>query len=74
MLMLIDAVKAGEGLGVFSTYVAARELETGILDTALREFPVPDLWVKAMVPIDRLALPRVHSLLEFLRTNGADVA
>ena len=74
MLMLIDAVRDGEGVGVFSKYIAAEDLNAGILQATLQEFPVPEVWVKAMVPIDRLALPRVRSLLEFLRTAGKSFA
>jgi hypothetical protein len=32
---------------------------------------VPDLWIKAMVPIDRLKMPRVNALLRFIRSKGA---
>jgi hypothetical protein len=36
----------------------------------LPDFPVPDLWIKAMVPIDRLMMPRVNALLRFIQSRG----
>jgi DNA-binding transcriptional LysR family regulator len=72
MLILLEAVKDGIGIGMLSTYVAARDLKAGAVKTLLPGFPVPDLWVKAMVPVDRLQLPRVTALLAFLRSEGGD--
>jgi hypothetical protein len=36
----------------------------------LPDFPVPDLWIKAMVPVDRLTMPPVNALLHFIRSKG----
>src|SRR5216684_6034173 len=52
MFMLLEAVKDGAGIGLLSRYIAVPALEAGTLVAVLPEFPVPDLWVKAMVPID----------------------
>jgi DNA-binding transcriptional LysR family regulator len=74
MLMLLDAIRDGAGIGLMSRYIAAADLASGALATVLPEFPVPDLWVKAMVPAERLQLPRVAALLGFLRAEGGDEA
>jgi DNA-binding transcriptional LysR family regulator len=74
MLMLVEAVKDGAGVGLLSRYIAMPAIEAGTLVSVLPEFPVPDLWVKAMVPIDRRHLPRISALLNFLRANSADQA
>lgn len=73
MLMLLEAIKEGVGIGLLSNYITMRDIESGALVPVLPEFPVPDLWVKAMVPVDRLQLPRVTALLAFLRSEGGDV-
>ena len=72
MLMLLDAIKEGAGIGLMSNYVVTDDLSSGALTVVLPEFPIPDLWVKAMVPVDRLHLPRVAALLAFLRREGGD--
>ena len=68
--MLLDAIKRGMGIGLLSNYVIRLNMKSGALVPVLPEFPVPDLWVKAMVPIDRLQLSRVAALLAFLRSEG----
>ena len=72
MLMLLDAIREGVGIGLMSNYIVMHDLKTGTLATVLPEYSVPDLWVKAMVPVDRLQLPRVAALLAFLRLEGGD--
>ncbi len=72
MLMLVDATKEGMGIGLLSDYVTAQDVKTGALTCVLPGFAVPDLWVKAMVPVERLHLPRVATLLRFLRLHGGD--
>jgi DNA-binding transcriptional LysR family regulator len=74
MFMLLEAVKDGAGIGLLSRYIALPAIEAGSLVAVLPEFPVPDLWVKAMVPIDRRHLPRIGALLDFLRANNVDKA
>jgi DNA-binding transcriptional LysR family regulator len=70
MMMLIASAKEQDGIGVFSDYLVGAAIDEGTLVKALPEYPVPDLWVKAMAPIDRLALPRVNALLDFIRSNA----
>lgn len=72
MLMLLDAIKEGVGIGLLSDYITRQDVDSKVLAPVLPGFPVPDLWVKAMVPVDRLQLPRVAALLAFLRSEGGD--
>jgi hypothetical protein len=57
-----------------SNYVALPEVHRGSLAVPLPEFPVPDFWIKAMVPIDRLTMPLVGALLRFIhdKEGGSD--
>jgi DNA-binding transcriptional LysR family regulator len=70
MSVLLEAAKTHLGIGLLSNYVALPEIRRGSVVVPLPDFPVPDLWIKAMVPIDRLKMPRVNALLHFIRTKG----
>src|SRR6202047_364938 len=70
MSVLREAAKTHLGITLLSNYVALPEIRGGSLVVPLPNFPVPDLWIKAMVPIDRLAMPRVNALLRFIRDKG----
>jgi DNA-binding transcriptional LysR family regulator len=71
MSVLLEAAKTHLGIALLSNYVALPDIRRGSVVAPLRDFPVPDLWIKAMVPIDRLRMPRVNALLHFIRTKGA---
>jgi DNA-binding transcriptional LysR family regulator len=70
MSVLLEAAKTHLGIALLSNYVALQEIRRGSVVVLLPDFPVPDLWIKAMVPIDRLRMPRVNALLHFIRTKG----
>src|SRR6202022_2394277 len=70
MSVLLEAAKTHLGITLLSNYVALPEIRRGSLVVPLPDFPVPDLWIKAMVPTDRLMMPRVNSLLRFIRSKG----
>jgi DNA-binding transcriptional LysR family regulator len=70
MIVLLEAAKTHLGITLLSNYVALVEFRKGSLEALLPEFPVPDLWIKAMVPLDRLMMPRVNALLHFIRSKG----
>jgi DNA-binding transcriptional LysR family regulator len=70
MRVLLEAAKTHLGITLLSNYVALPEIRGGSLVVPLPDFPVPDLWIKAMVPIDRLRTPRVNALLQFIRSRG----
>ncbi len=70
MSVLLEAAKTHLGIALLSNYVALPEIRKGSLAVPLPDFPVPDLWIKAMVPIDRLRMPRVNALLHFIRSRG----
>jgi DNA-binding transcriptional LysR family regulator len=72
MNVLLEAAKTHLGITLLSNYVALPEIRTGSLVVPLRDFPVPDLWIKAMVPIERLMMPRVNELLRFIRSKAPD--
>jgi hypothetical protein len=70
MSLLLEAAKTHLGVALLSNYVALADFRGGSLVVPLPDFPVPALWIKAMVPIDRLRMPRVNALLHFIRSKG----
>jgi DNA-binding transcriptional LysR family regulator len=63
---IFQAVLAGGGIAVLAEYLAAPALQSGELVEVLQPYDVPDIWLKALVPTSRIAVPRVHMLLEWL--------
>jgi DNA-binding transcriptional LysR family regulator len=49
-------------------------METGRVVEVLPDFPVPDLWVKAMVPENRRRNPAVQAVVEWLIEAAQPVA
>ena len=69
--VLLAAARAGNGIALLSNYVAAGSLRDGTLVRLLQNFPVPEIWVKALIPESRMAIARVQALLAFLQTAFA---
>jgi len=53
MSVLLEPPKTHLGIALLSNYVVLPELRRGSVVVPLPDFPVPDLWIKAMVPVDR---------------------
>jgi DNA-binding transcriptional LysR family regulator len=66
---LCQACVQGLGLGMISDYLAAPALARGDLVEVMPEIRFPDLWLKALVPLKRLDVPRIHILLQWLEHN-----
>lgn len=64
-----QACRDGLGIGMISDYLAAPALASGELVELLPEVKFPDLWLKALVPLKRLDVPRIRLLLEWLGHN-----
>jgi DNA-binding transcriptional LysR family regulator len=72
--VLLDAAIAGNGIALFASYMASAALKSNELQLVLQEFPVPQFWIRALVPNNRLHLPRVQVFLSFLKDAfGEDV-
>lgn len=67
--LLLAGARAGNGIALFSEYIALPSLGTGELVTVLEDFPVPDIWLKALVPNSRMQIGRIQALLNFLTEN-----
>ena len=65
-MALLEAVLEGSGIAMLGDYLVAQSLQSGELVEVLEDFDIPGIWLKALVPSDRVELPRVHMLLDWL--------
>lgn len=71
--VLLAAALAGNGIALLSEYVALPWLRQGELAAVLEAFPLPEIWLKALVPEARMLVSRVRALTEFLKESFAPV-
>ena len=67
--VLTQSAIAGNGIALISHYLVADALRDGTLRPVLKEFPIPELWVKAAVPERRIDAAAVQALLRLLKTS-----
>jgi len=63
---LCQACVQGLGIGMVSDYLAGPRIASGELVELLPGLRFPDIWLKALVPLKRLDVPRIHMLLQWL--------
>lgn len=63
---LCQACIDGLGIGMISDYLAGPALARGELTHVMPDIRFPDLWLKALVPLKRLDVPRIRILLDWL--------
>lgn len=64
-----QAAVAGSGIAVLTDYLAEPAVASGQLVEVLGAFSIPEIWLKALVPSNRIELPRVRMLLDWLEQN-----
>jgi DNA-binding transcriptional LysR family regulator len=72
-VVLTAAAVEGIGIALLPSYAVAAALRAGTLVRVLDGFKVPTVWMKALVPEDRAGIPRVRSLLTFLKARYSPV-
>jgi len=72
-VVLTAAALEGNGIALLPSYAVAAALRAGTLVRVLDGFTVPTVWMKALVPEDRAGIPRVRSLLTFLKERYSPV-
>jgi len=63
---LNDAVERGLGIALQPDFIIERSLQSGKVVTILKEFPLPELGIYAMLPSNRQVPHRVRVLMDFL--------
>jgi DNA-binding transcriptional LysR family regulator len=69
--VLARSAIVGNGIALMSHYLVADALRDGTLKPVLRDFPIPELWVKATIPERRRNAAAVQALLALLKTSLA---
>lgn len=64
--MLRAAASAGLGLCILPTFIASTAIESGEVEVLLRDFPLPEGGLHAVMPPGRAATARVRALVDFL--------
>lgn len=71
--MLRAAACAGLGVVVLPTFIAAPAIESGALEILLRDYPIEDSALHAVMPPGRAATARIRTLVDFLAARfGAE--
>ena len=64
---LCRATVSGLGISVLADYLALPAIQAGELVEILPDLSPPDIWLKALVPANRIDLPRIRMLLQWLK-------
>ncbi len=64
--MLREAAVAGLGIVILPNFIASPAIRTGALEILLREHPLPETALHAVMPPGRAGTARVRALLDFL--------
>ncbi|HTM94491.1 MAG TPA: LysR family transcriptional regulator [Croceibacterium sp.] len=65
-IILREAVRRGLGIAILPSFLAEADQSGGTLRHVLPGFRPPPMWIKAQIPIQKVAKPSVNALLEFL--------
>ena len=65
--ILQAAACRGLGITMIARYIARPAIESGALKTLLPDFPVPELWLKALVPTNKIRKAAVQNLLRWIK-------
>nr|WP_315593810.1 LysR substrate-binding domain-containing protein [uncultured Cupriavidus sp.] len=69
--LVAAAAVAGNGIAVLGDYLALPAVRAGTLVQVLVDYPLPELWLKALIPENRAHTARVRALLDTLRSELA---
>jgi len=65
--MMLAAARAGNGIAVLPTYISREALAAGGLVALLPDFPLQEIWLKALVPTRKAGTRRIQALLAHLK-------
>ena len=67
--LLLAAAQAGNGITILAKHIVVPLIQTGDLVPVLQDFPIADLWLKALIPVNRVDVPRVRALMSWLKSQ-----
>jgi DNA-binding transcriptional LysR family regulator len=65
--ILLDAAIAGNGIALFTSYIANAALQCNDLELVLEDYPIPQFWSRALVTNSGMHLGRVQAFLSFVQ-------
>jgi DNA-binding transcriptional LysR family regulator len=65
--LLLAAAQEGMGITISPKHIVMPLIERGELVPLLEDFQMSDLWLKAMVPVNRINVPRIQALVNWLK-------
>lgn len=65
--MLLTSALEGNGITIIPNFITKKALEAGTLVTFMDDYPVSQLWLKALIPESRINVPRVQALMHWLK-------
>jgi DNA-binding transcriptional LysR family regulator len=65
--ILLAAAQEGLGVTILAKHIVAPLIESGALVPLLDGYPLSDLWLKALVPVNRVNVPRIQALVAWLQ-------
>lgn len=71
--LVAAAAVAGNGIAVLSDYLALPAMRAGTLVQVLADHPMPELWLKALIPENRAHTVCVRAVLQMLQNELAPV-
>jgi DNA-binding transcriptional LysR family regulator len=67
--MLLAAAREGKGIAILARTIVTPALDLGELIPVLENYPIPDLWLRALVPKTRINVPHVRALMDWLKRD-----
>ncbi|MGE4341336.1 MAG: LysR family transcriptional regulator, partial [Pigmentiphaga sp.] len=68
-ILLLNSARNGNGVALLSGYIVHAALNSGELIRVLPHFPIPQFWIRAMVPRSRMHRRPVQALLRYLEAE-----
>jgi DNA-binding transcriptional LysR family regulator len=65
--ILQSAACRGLGITMIASYIARPAIEAGRLKTLLVDYPVPEFWLKALIPTNKIRRAAVQKLLSWIK-------
>ena len=72
--LLHRAAIAGMGIARIVRHIVQPSLQSGELQVLLPDYPVPEFWIKALIPKNRIEKPAVRNLVSALKQGFAKMS
>lgn len=67
--VLLSAALEGNGLALLADYIALPSIRSGELVQVLEDFPIPEHWLKALIPESHMRAAPVVALVDYLKAQ-----